>query len=450
LKSEAAELKEWILSHIDSLLTFALGPQSTSSATQMQTDLATMATRALSGPLGTLQSRLAECPVILQKLKEFISRDYHPDDCPTLFGHFESIFMAVLRRRDPATRKFESADKSAILTGLVARAHFPGVQSVLSQLLADYRSTFSLCEAIGLIATALSDLVDALNSGRSDKHVRQQRIGLFSVLISAFGEECSTVEGVNDVRWDEVILVLVDSTFELVDYDDDQTFPKMRDPDNQGLLRLGVQAVSSVIACLEKENVMKDFPAVPAYINAFSKRAYPESAKDVDELLQRPTQEAGNRVQLMIDSFPVLWPAGINVMLSVFFADPPFGPWLDKKRLWTATGEFRRAMLHRLTAMASANDSEFDEFMRWIDGNKVIARFKRAKRIAPSENRMIEDVPINPDVWELARLIIEKNQINVDGESRIAPPVGEDQLWDEVTAIIVENGHATDAVTAVS
>jgi hypothetical protein len=134
-------------------------------------------------------------------------------------------------------------------------------------------------------------------------------------------------------------------------------------------------------------------------------------------------------------------------MVPLFFYDPP--PDFTKKPLWTVTFEFRQAMLKRLTNMAT---NDFHAFARWVLQHKVIARFKDARRVAPTRDLGIVDVPLVPEIWDLARLIVEKNVYKVwepGNEPRILlrPPRDEEELWDEVTRIICENLTVIDQIS---
>jgi hypothetical protein len=207
--------------------------------------------------------------------------------------------------------------------------------------------------------------------------------------------------------------------------------------------------VSLVVDYLEADGQEKVccLPGIRDCIAAYSRRAYPKSPQAVEEMMDKVDLPSGRKVQLMIDVFPVLWPAGMNVMVPIFFRDPPFGPWLDRRRLWTATGAFRRAMIKRVEAGARAPGAGSDEFAAWIHRNEIVQRFLKAKRVAPAMNDRVTDVSLNPEVWRLAKLFLEVNPADLEARARIEPLPGQEEDWGKATRVLVENTTAIDRIT---
>jgi hypothetical protein len=374
------------------------------------------ATRALSGPIGELQRRIAETDRVPARICALLRAD--PGSCPTVVGHIEPLLLAYLRAAGPRARAFFADGRQDELSLLLLRfAHFAGTQSLLRQLLADFADVFA--GGFFVVAERLSELMDAFPA---DASTEPQIVGLLCVLLDVFSDKgfIQSAE-LREFDWFTLLVRLMDVVF--------APWREKRDG-AVTFLRIGTQMLSRFVDCLE-QSAPPPLDGILGYVREYSERMYPPDL-DVKHFMESKDPADAAHLQVLIDVFPMLWPAGINLMVPLFFCDPPDSP----ENEWAVTSEFRQAMLKRLCAMA---ETDFHAFGRWFLRNNVIRYFLSAKKVAPTRDRGIVEVPRVPEVWELAQLLIEKNVYREDGKPLLRPPLGEEELWDDTTRVMVEN-----------
>jgi hypothetical protein len=132
LRSEAVELRERLIPDratdfpdLRGLIDLALRPDVESDNGQL---LSVLATRALSGPIGGLQRKIASTNYVPRAVWDLL-RD-GPVICPTVVGHIEPLLLAYLRCAPDPPPFFSDGQQDEFFLQLLDFAHFAGIQSL--------------------------------------------------------------------------------------------------------------------------------------------------------------------------------------------------------------------------------------------------------------------------------------------------------------------------------
>jgi hypothetical protein len=330
--------------------------------------------------------------------------------------------LAFLRSRPP-----NSAFPPDFFPKLLDHIQFSGIRSLLSQLIANYPEDFP--NSLQILAFCLSNVVDELDNPNRNRQI----IGLFSVLSFVFKEEEQSFILSDKIDWFTLVFQLVDATFEVVKFEKEI----YRDGSQRGLFLPGIRMLSSVIERIEKEGTLPQFGDIQLYIETFSQRIYPKTIEEIQKLMGSVKKSDGMRLQFMIDVFQVVWFIGINVMSSLLFEDPGVKKNEKGEVLWIVTGEFRNAMFKRIEKMVMEGKNW--EFVNWIHRNHIIEKFESAQKVAPTTGFGIVSVPLNPEVWKLAKLILEVKVVGKGEDPKLSPQENEVNIWDRMSRLIVKD-----------